>query len=639
MTENIIQEEKIQNSYKKEFLFFKNDLLKDLKIIESKINSKLKDSNNNLDAKLNDYEIKLSLFLEKINHLSQLISQDKHLEEKIIKLEKYKEKINESLLNNEIKIDSIKYDLKNAINKYDNLFLENIFCPGLIGVSYKYKNFRELIDYILSQISNLNSSKDKTNNDLKNYKIKLENSIQNVKYEFSGINRNLMELTNKQFFDYEEKLKNSFNKLENKIKEIQNENIQNLFELKNKIENNNLNKQFIIPEIKEGNDFYYNLLNQFNNIQNDFNLIKYKFTQLSEYIKDEKCDDNKKSNIINLSKKIDFSQKKVIELPYEKNKNKVKGLQNNINSFILRKMPNEPILNISDFDKNNNKIKNSLKNLKKSIKDNNIDNNEIENNSMNNNTKCINFNNHLNIEDNNIIDNENENNLIIKNKFKMKNNNSEFKDFEPSKTNNDKITKKHIISKSLFNEENVNMSNINNNTINKILKIYDKLSPTNNGLKFNLAKTYTSFFQNDKNKNLRDSIILSNENSISLKNIFNNSIGINKENLDKNELKIPNSLREKNIMKISNNEKINLRKDTIKSFSHDNIFKTNLSNKDSNSNLNEKEFKEIKLNFINKKDNKIACIKKKRIEKYLKEIKPKMPNYNEFYQKFSENNT
>ncbi len=64
-----------------------------------------------------------------------------------------------------------------------------------------------------------------------------------------------------------------------------------------------------------------------------------------------------------------------------------------------------------------------------------------------------------------------------------------------------------------------------------------------------------------------------------------------------------------------------------------------MSNKDSNSNINSyKQFNEIKLNFINKNDKKIAIIKKS-IEKYLKEIKPKIPNYKEFYHKYCENNT
>ena len=40
MSENIVQDEKIQNSYQKQFLYFKNDLLKDINNIESKLNSK-----------------------------------------------------------------------------------------------------------------------------------------------------------------------------------------------------------------------------------------------------------------------------------------------------------------------------------------------------------------------------------------------------------------------------------------------------------------------------------------------------------------------------------------------------------------------------------------------------------------------
>ena len=642
MSENIVQDEKIQNSYQKQFLYFKNDLLKDINNIESKLNSKLNETKNILDAKLNDYEIKISLLSEKINHFSQLISHDKKIDEKIIKLEKYNEKINESLLNNEMKIDSIKYDLKNSINKYDNLFLENIFCPGLIGNSNKYKTFRELLDYILSQIRNLNSFKDTNNIDFKTYKVKLDNSIQNFKFQFDGINRTLKEYTNKQFYDCEEKIKNNFNILENKIKDIQTENNQNLNELNNKIENIDINKQFIIPEKKEENEFNNNLLNKFNNIQNDFNLIKRKFTQLSEFIKDVRfrtnlSEDIKKRDLINISKEIDFSKKNPIQLPNDQYNNYVKYFKNNIQGFILRKKSNDSIPNISDFDKNKNN------HLKKTINE-NMENNNIENNKILNNTKYINFNNNnLNIEDNNIIENKN-NDLPIKSQSEKKKNNLENKEYDNSNTNNNK-TSNNAISNPLLNEDNINLTNNHNYIINnKKLNLNDKISvnekTTNIFLKFNSEKTYTNLIQNDKNKNLSKIKKLSNEGSISLKNIFNNTIGINKkENLEKIELVFPNSQRENNLIKISNNNMINLKKNKIISFSHDNIFKTNIPNNDSNSNNSDRFFKEIKLNYNNKNDNKIKNIKNLRIKKYLKEIKPKIPNYNELYNKYSENNS
>lgn len=54
----LIEDEKSNHKLqlKKELMYFKNDLLKDFNVIESKINEKYSDTINDLKLRLNDYD-------------------------------------------------------------------------------------------------------------------------------------------------------------------------------------------------------------------------------------------------------------------------------------------------------------------------------------------------------------------------------------------------------------------------------------------------------------------------------------------------------------------------------------------------------------------------------------------------------
>ena len=335
MTENKIEEENQQKPFQKELIFFKNDILSDFKSIESKIKIKLTDLSNNIEVKLSDYEKKLEIFSEKIFNLSNLIIVDKTIKEKIDKLEKFKEKINEQSLNNEIKIDIINKDLRNSIFKYDKIFSDNIFYHGLIGNNCKYKNLHEFIDFILSQFSIFNNFKDKNIIDFKFYKNKLENLIQNFKLQFDNINKNLKEFTNKKFFECEEKMKDYFIIHEKKLQELKGENINNLKELNynnnnqnieiEKIENNNnkININSNNINIKENNELL-GLSNKYENMKTDLNLMKMKLNKLNDYIKDI---------ILKINSLEEIQNKQIIEINEKKQNFKNNNRNNEINNI------------------------------------------------------------------------------------------------------------------------------------------------------------------------------------------------------------------------------------------------------------------------------------------------------------------
>ena len=70
-------------NFQKELLYFKDDILKDLKSFESKLSSKYNDIQQSVETKLKNYDEKIEVLTEKMSNISITSNQNKILEEKI----------------------------------------------------------------------------------------------------------------------------------------------------------------------------------------------------------------------------------------------------------------------------------------------------------------------------------------------------------------------------------------------------------------------------------------------------------------------------------------------------------------------------------------------------------------------------
>ena len=71
------------NNSKEDILYFKDEILKDIKKFEIKIGQKSDLQASEVKAKLNEYDIKMKAMIEKINNLSTQISANTSMQEKI----------------------------------------------------------------------------------------------------------------------------------------------------------------------------------------------------------------------------------------------------------------------------------------------------------------------------------------------------------------------------------------------------------------------------------------------------------------------------------------------------------------------------------------------------------------------------
>ena len=309
---------------KMDLLLFKDEILKDIKDMKKNITDKLNNTNKILNEKLESYDEKFDLYNEKILQLNKLIVEDKNIKDKVDKLMEAKLTFKDNILTHDIKLNHIEKDFNTKITQINGILSESVIYPNVIGGISKIKTFHEFIDYVLTQISQTNSFKEKNTSNLNSYKTKIENLIKSLQFQLDNLVKSNNEYTTKSVNESEEKIKNIFLLYDEKIKNVRVENqnyassLEQLYkdmkeELKkfNNIKNNIYNKfNNDLYNMKKDN---YQVVKMFGNYKNEFNLLKDRFTKLSEFIKDIRFRKNlgsdvKKKYFVEIANKIDFSK-------------------------------------------------------------------------------------------------------------------------------------------------------------------------------------------------------------------------------------------------------------------------------------------------------------------------------------------
>ena len=450
-----------------DFIFFQNEILGDVKKFETKIIDKLTETLSSLDNQNEKFENKIKELTSKINLLSTQFEQNNNTQKFIEILKESQQKMEDLVSKIEIKLNILDRDFSNACFKYDKMFSTNLIVPGLIGTSCPYNSLRPFLEYTNQKLCELLKAKDKQSIDSKKYKEKMESIIAQNKTQFETAQKKINDYCNQGFEQCDITCKDRINLIEKRIEALRLENGQFAYDLKQKteelqIEWEKLNKieNVLNQKYKEEWNKYNNIVDKIGNkvdkTINEFYLIKSRFTELSEFIKDVRF----RRNLAEMNSD-----------DINKEKKQFRQLGNRI-----------------DFSKKQ-KIKNSeIIELKKEITDNNIL--RTYDNNNNNNSNDIQY----NEEENKIekIENTNDNNKI--NEITNKNENN----IQTEK--NDNINNKKQNEIKSINNDNINktqiIDEINNNKKNKMLhnKFYNENT-------FNNSDIYLNKSQNNKSMN------------------------------------------------------------------------------------------------------------------------------------------
>ena len=510
--------------------------------------------------------------------------------------ENFVTKTNDKLVSHDIRLTNIRNDFSLATQKYDKIYLDNLELPGYIGRCAKYKNCQSFFLDVIKDLAKLNIYREKNIIDLKMYKDKLETIISSMNSILDNNNQSQMKYIN----DMKEKIlndcKSMFETVTDSMKDIRVENskytvdlISTSMNLSKKWEKLEKIKEELLEKFNYDVNKYQMLtddtIKSFEEFKNEYGVIRRKFMELAEFIKDIRFRKNIGGNV----------KKKEVKQMVKKMLKKRKSFEGE-NVQLL-----SDITNIENID------------YKKYYNIESNDEGEINNSSNiiytnNNRSKSLKPKNKKNFNNNNIKEKEKEKEKLNE-KINQKNNSNKLvKEIKQKKEMNQSVEDTHIPRINMNNSS----LNKNNNTIDKeknkssrSVNINMKLNISNiNNKKNNFNNIINSDEKNIKNNLIIDSKNLKDEENLEEKKDKEmNKINKNK---DSNIIKLVknntnNNIELRNILD-DNNKYIEKKENVTISYSHrDKPQEKNIEKENSNinnSNINKTNIINYELNPI-----------------------------------------
>jgi len=566
-----------------DLIHFKNDILKDVRGIKYSLMEKYSVLEENLKQKMNQYDLTIKSFEQKILELSKLITIDKSIKEKIESLNQFKEETRDNIFKQRAKFNEFENRINKEMSGINDILLDSVVYPGIIGGNSKFKTFHEYMDFTIKEINDISLVKDKNGMDLKPFKKKIEQNVDSFRIQVN--NMYTKEMTNNAIKQSEERLQSLFRQYDEKIMNIKVENYgssvtnSNKFEVINSklksLENfkTQIESNTDIFEIKKEIKKIYEILRDlftFPEIKKEVEKKNQVYSGVKQYINGF-LDANQLTSMKKFSYGKSNSNGKIMErnnsvniTPFastDKIKNKI--------SFERKKL----------FGNNNNNNNNDLNNelmLEKKSSNSFLDKDKNTNDNV-----FISQNGFLvnKVFSKNIKENSNEKKLINENveAKEMKNNNSEkSSDFENNSLDNR--------LKKIYKEEEIIINKIDNNTNNNSNQVTNpnqiKLLKRNNN-NFIISEEDDENVISD-NTNVMKEKMNKTKNHYLYTNIQNNkniSIDVSKKNLTENNINDNNHINKEGKLRV-----LKLSKDI------ENIPNKNRSNLNSVKKLKEKEY-------------------------------------------------
>ena len=299
---------------------FKNEILKMIRNIESKLIEQMNFRNIDITTKINSLHDKLLFLQEDNTTIKNFFTNYKLKIEKINEFESFRKKTESIILTHDIRLNRVLDDLENVRSKYDKMILDNLTVAGFIGPSCQFRNISDYISNNIKESSRIKSEKEKLKLEISNVKVKIDSMYPNLLTLIdASVNRSNNYTNNKQ----EEfnslvngKLEDMNNKIiEMKIRDIQTkneiekfekefkDNLDILKEIKNKLEKiyeDEKNK-------KNKENINYSTFNENTRSISEKNLYKYNYNK-SESKKERKFSMKKKT--IKREKKLEKEKEK-----------------------------------------------------------------------------------------------------------------------------------------------------------------------------------------------------------------------------------------------------------------------------------------------------------------------------------------
>ena len=335
--------------------FIHNLISRELTHINENYEKKLLFFDNKITSSMKELENKIRIILDKTNHTFEQISFIKVQTEKIDGIEKSILNHNEHIIDNDVRIGSIRKDLDNACFKYDKIYLNNLIVSGHIGEYCKYKNLKEFLEHAITKLNQFEIFKQKEEIMFKDFKKETETRI-----------TNLSKLVDSFFVT-------NVNYIDMKLKELKNNVDSDINIVKEKIPNIQVDYNSQINKIKDS------LMEEFNIFKNDME------KELDITSRDLKDQINQTNHIFRTHRR-EYSQVKtaclnIAEFLKNNRFNKTLNSEKSFSPSEINNLANDIIYSLKNSKKEMKKSKKSSGNLDSTISH-KIRNQKSSNNSL-----------------------------------------------------------------------------------------------------------------------------------------------------------------------------------------------------------------------------------------------------------------
>ena len=452
---------------------FKDEVFKNIRLLENRLTTDINDKYNQSNLLCESIVNRLNLISSNNDSVLELLASQKLNMHKIESLEKFLDKVENRILNDELTIKHIESELLTLNDKYQKIMNENLQVSGHIGPACQFKTISEYIRHNISELSFLKLEKDK----LKAENDTLKRRLENFNKETLGAIDSRISKCNKysDFKIYENK-----NYFEEKLLEINEKNME-LRTLINKLE---LNSEKKIDDVKNDLQLFIDKQEDVDGkkeIEDKFSEINDKIENILEEIKKFKI--TRKDDRYKAGRKtfVSLNSHKYFKSNYNNNDTK--------NSILSNNSINEETSNINTNQKNLTKDK---------IKDNNnINKEKIKNENINENSKEL--------EQRNITQ-ESRSQRTIRENSENKEENTKVIEQEIKNGNNDKLIKKenNIFNKFVTRRKHKfktcnSLTNISNHK-NILKEISEKIKNNNDNKENNIDNKEINNINTNKEK-------------------------------------------------------------------------------------------------------------------------------------------
>ena len=331
---------------KNELMFLQNEILGDIKNVETKLDNKIFKVSSSFDGlkdttekKINNLENSLKIMLEKIESIKEGDSYEKQINSKMNLLNK---KIDDYFSRMDSRIVILQNDLKDSCYKYDKAITNNFQVPGLVGERCQFPSLKSFLEFCHKKINESLRMKEQQNIDYKRFKEKLDGLILKNRTQLQTYENNIAAYNKEN----DNKCQGRFDIIEERLNSLRVENGKYSFELVNKCNNfdekftkidemlNNSFKQYN-EEMKVFKDMFKDISERMKNFEDEYHNFQEKikmFNGLNKKIQDIQSNINKYNAKFNqINDKFSLIKKEINE-KYEEMKNKFNNTSTNINN-------------------------------------------------------------------------------------------------------------------------------------------------------------------------------------------------------------------------------------------------------------------------------------------------------------------